>query len=65
MWLWIARRKTLKTFDPITSKNSASVFCTAAGGVNKIVVHRNQFIYLLVLKVLSSEMDPAEIRLIG
>ncbi len=23
-WLWIARRKTLKTFVPITSKNSAS-----------------------------------------
>jgi hypothetical protein len=32
-WLWIARRKTLKTFVPITSKNSASglfaVQCTS------------------------------------
>ncbi len=46
-WLWIVRRKTLKTFVPITSKNSASgqtilfafrygYFCMVAVGATNV-----------------------------
>jgi hypothetical protein len=34
-WLWIARRKTLKTFVPITSKNSASGYYCAVVTTDK------------------------------
>ncbi len=37
-WLWIARRKTLKTFVPITSKNLTSLQVTGKG----ILFHRIQ-----------------------